>query len=36
VGTDSSRDPALAGEMERTLSLLRDEVRPNLQRHNLT
>ena len=30
VGTDSPRDPALAGEMERTLSLLRDEVRPNL------
>src|SRR5271166_4207240 len=36
VGTDSSRDPALAGEMERTLSLLRDEVRPNLQRYDLT
>jgi SRSO17 transposase len=24
VGTDSPRDPALAGEMERTMSLLRD------------
>jgi hypothetical protein len=30
VGTDSPHDPALAGEMERTLSLLRNEVRPNL------
>ena len=27
VGTDSPRDPALAGEMERTMSLLQDEVR---------
>ena len=27
VGTDSPHDPALAGEMERTMSLLRDEVR---------
>jgi SRSO17 transposase len=36
VGTDSPCDPALAGEMERTLSLLRNEVRPSLQRHNLT
>jgi SRSO17 transposase len=30
VGTDSPRDPTLAGEMERTLSLVRNEVRPNL------
>ena len=36
VGTDSPHDSALAGEMERTLSLLRDEVRPNLQRRDLT
>jgi len=26
VGTDSPQDPAVAGEMERTVSLLRDEV----------
>jgi hypothetical protein len=26
VGTDSPHDPTLAGEMERTLSLLRNEV----------
>src|SRR5208337_711643 len=30
VGTDSPHDPALAGEMERTLSLLRNEVQANL------
>jgi Transposase DDE domain len=29
VGTDSPHDPVLAGEMERTLSLLRNEVRTN-------
>ena len=31
VGTDSPHDPALAGEMERTLSLLRNEVQANLE-----
>jgi SRSO17 transposase len=31
VGTDSPRDPALAGEVARTLSLLRREIRSNLQ-----
>lgn len=31
VGTDSPRDPALAGEIERTLSLMRNEVRTNSQ-----
>ncbi|HEV2248191.1 MAG TPA: IS701 family transposase [Terriglobia bacterium] len=36
VGTDSSDDPALAIERERTLSLLRNEVQANLQRHDLT
>src|ERR1035437_3023509 len=36
VGTDSPHDPALAGEIERTLSLLRNEVQANLQRHDLT
>jgi SRSO17 transposase len=30
VGTDSPRDPTLAGEMARTLSLLRNEIRKNL------
>jgi len=30
VGTDSPHDPALVGEMERTLSLLRNEVQANL------
>ena len=30
VGTDSPRDPALAGEIERTLSLLRDEIQARL------
>ena len=30
VGTDSARDPALAGEIERTLSLVRNEVQTNL------
>ncbi len=36
VGRDSSRDPALAGEMERTRSLLRNQVQANLERHDLT
>jgi SRSO17 transposase len=36
VGTDSPRDPALAGEMERTLSLMRDEIRTGPRRHDLT
>ena len=36
VGADSPHDPALVGEMERTLSLLRNEVQTNLQRHDLT
>jgi hypothetical protein len=30
VGTDSPRDPALAGEIERTLSFLRNEIQANL------
>jgi hypothetical protein len=36
VGTDSPHDPALAGEMERTLSLLRNRVQANVERHDLT
>jgi len=36
VGTDSPRDPALAGEIERTLSVLRSEVQTNSRRHDLT
>ena len=35
VGTDSPHDPALAGEMERTLSLLRNEVRTEFLRTRL-
>jgi len=31
VGTDSPHDPALAREMDRTLSLLRDKVQSNLE-----
>jgi SRSO17 transposase len=30
VGTDSARDPALAGEIERTLSFLRNEIQASL------
>ena len=36
VGTDSARDPALAGEIERTLSFLRNEIQASLRRHYLT
>ena len=31
VGTDSPHDPALAREMDRTLSLLRDKVQADLE-----